>query len=163
MIQLQTITKLPNEVYRLAFIKLLLLLCGFSLLCGISFGSTSVFLGVLIFCGLFIGLPVWIIVVLAFKNISFKVDENSLTINSGILSKHSDSIVFSQINNVDCIGGPLMSQFRLAQIEVWTSSPAQIEINDGRSKSFPSGSLILAKDDAEWLKKLIISKQTTVG
>lgn len=99
----------------------------------------------------------WVVIwlLLDYACVSYTVSENKIIINSGILIKKSQSIPFSSVQNVNNSRGPISTIFGASRINIWTASPSQIQISNGRSHNGPSGSLLLDRDDAEWLKEYI--------
>jgi hypothetical protein len=54
-----------------------------------------------------------------------------------------------------------MRSFHIAKLEIWTSSPAQIQVFQKRGQGYktehkPAGTLYLLQQDAEGLKKFIL-------
>lgn len=107
---------------------------------------------------IFVGLLPYIYIVLYFKYISFVVEDGRITIKSGIITKHSKTISFSNIQNVENVQGILARIFGLATIKVWTASSSQIETKNGEMKNKADGTLLLKGVDAEWLKSFITKK-----
>lgn len=160
MLKLQTTYKLPNKTYLVSLTRLVLLVLGISLVFYIPFNKSMPFSNLFIIFGVLIGIPAFLITALKILSISFLVNENSITINSGIIIRQSKSIPFNTVQNVSCKEGPVLSQFNLSSVEIWTSSPSQITIRNGRSESNPTSVLTLEKDDAHWLKDLITNNKT---
>jgi uncharacterized membrane protein YdbT with pleckstrin-like domain len=92
--------------------------------------------------------------------ITFVVDDNKLTINSGIIIKISKSIAFDKVQNVSSIQSLLCRLFGLSILRIWTASPSQIEIRRERSENRPDGILWLNYSDSEWLKNFILDKHS---
>ena len=159
MIQLNTDTKLPSAVRPYVFLKLSLILLAISIPLGTILKSASSILGIFGLLWLLI-LPALVIALLTLNSIVFNVNENNITIKSGIFFKHSSSIPYSNIQNIDSASGPLRSLLHLCRLNIWTSSSAQVVIRNGRSENEPIGLLLLTREDADWLKNFILSKQT---
>jgi membrane protein YdbS with pleckstrin-like domain len=124
-------------------------------LIGLPFKSVyAIFISLLFF----FGIPFGIYFCLTFNSISFLLDENSISINSGILFKHSFSIAYNNVQNVDCTSGPLSGLFNLSTIKIWTAASSQIIIGRGNSNNEPDGLLTLKSEEAVWLKNFIINK-----
>jgi Uncharacterized conserved protein len=160
--QLNTNYKLPDLVYFYVFSKVFCVILIISLLFGIGSGLSGILSTFLLIIILF-GLPITTLLILHFKNISYLIDGDKLTINSGIISKHSLSIPYVNINNIENISGPFMSFFELADVKIWTSSQSQVFISAGTSHNKPDGSLIITKSAAEWLKNYLLSKHTPIA
>ena len=159
MIELNTDIKLPKAVYRYSVIMLSIFILGISIPLGLLMKSSSSIVGMFIIFAILFS-PLLLIAFLTFNNISFNINENNITIKSGILIKHSSSIPYPNIQDIDCISGPLMSLLHISKVKIWTASSGQMVMRNGRSQNEPNGLLILLKDDAEWLKGFILSKQT---
>jgi membrane protein YdbS with pleckstrin-like domain len=144
MFELKSIYRLPNSTYLYFLLRMTLFLLFFSIIIGIF--VKSIF-GVFIFLFIFIG-------------ISFSIDENTISINSGVIFKHSTSIAFNNIQNIDCAKGPLTGLFELSVLKIWTAASSQIIINQGKSKNNPDGLLILKSEAATWLKDFILNKHS---
>ena len=98
---------------------------------------------------------------LSYKNFSFIYDEKQIEIRKGILTKSRKSIPFSTIQDINIVSGILMRRFGLEKIEIWTSSPAQIQIQTTRNRGTetehkPDGVLYLKTEDAESLRAFIV-------
>lgn len=76
--------------------------------------------------------------------------------------KHSNSITFDKIQNVECSNGPIMNFFNISQLNLWTASPSQIIIQRGRSENQAVESLLLNSADAFWLKEYILGKHSKI-
>jgi membrane protein YdbS with pleckstrin-like domain len=159
MIQLKTEIKVPGGFYWVSFIRLFTYLFLLSLLFGIIIPNASGIFGFAPVTLIFLGVPLWLIVCVKINKMSFITDNDQVTINSGVIFRHSNSIPFSRIQNIVCSTGPLLSLLHLRLFKIWTASPAQAVIKMGRSENSPSGTLILVENDAEWLKNFILEKQ----
>ncbi|HUV80994.1 MAG TPA: PH domain-containing protein [Patescibacteria group bacterium] len=109
---------------------------------------------------IFIGLPFTLYLFLFYNAFSFIVEDNKITINSGIIIKKSKSIPFTIIQNVDNVQGILHRVFGLSKVNIWTSSPEQITAHKGSTTHKPDGSLDLFVKDSDWLKNFILSKHS---
>lgn len=161
MLKLQTTYKLPNKTYLVSLTRLVLLILTISLVFYIPFNKSMPFSNLFIIFGVLIGIPAFLLTALRILSASFMISENSITINSGIIIRQSKSIPFNTVQNVSCKAGPVLAQFNLSSVEIWTSSPSQITVRNGRSEASPTSVLTLEKDDANWLKDLITNKSTT--
>jgi membrane protein YdbS with pleckstrin-like domain len=56
-----------------------------------------------------------------YKNITFLVKDETLTINRGILFKRSLTIPFNRVQNVDIFRGPLESAYGISTIQIQTA------------------------------------------
>jgi membrane protein YdbS with pleckstrin-like domain len=154
MITLNQKTKLPwsTRFYGLAWLFILLLIITFLFSLGGHGADAFNYVGMFM---IFIAL--WLL--LDYACISYVVSEKTITINSGILVKRSKSIPFESIQNTTSNRGPMAMIFGISRINIWTASPAQIQIRNGNSENRPSGSLLLRKDDVEWLKEHILKNK----
>ncbi len=147
MITLNQKTKIPwpARFYGLAWLFIILLVITF--IFSLGGGGSAAFRSV---GGIMIFIALWLL--LDYACTSFVVAEKTLTINSGILIKKSKSIPFDSVQNINNSRGLIAMMFGVSKINIWTSSVAQIHINNGNSDNRPSGSLLIARSDAEWLK-----------
>lgn len=132
-----------------------------SLIFGLIFPNASGIFGFFKFFAVIIFPILVIIISIQMGQISFFVAEKQITINTGVLTKRSNSITFSNVLNIECTSGPFSALFALSDIEIWTASPSQITIRHGRSESGPTGRLRLKSSDAIWLKDHILKSQKT--
>lgn len=102
--------------------------------------------------GLLLGACAYIYLLLYFHFFSFVVEDKKITINSGIIIKRSKTISFDQIQSVDNVRGILAQVFGLTKTNIWTSSPQQINLQSGQSQNLPDVSIILLREDGDWLK-----------
>jgi membrane protein YdbS with pleckstrin-like domain len=153
MIEVNTITKLPPACTWWVFTKIVAIFLVISLFFAIPFHGAW-FNMFLVFMIIF-GLPLWAYMVAVIKNTSFSVIETAITINTGIITKHSNSIPLTQVQNMVSKSGPIDSMFGLSRLHIWTASPSQVSVQRGTSTTSPAGNLVLKKEDAEWLKKYI--------
>jgi len=109
---------------------------------------------------IFFGLPIFICLLLFYNSFSFTVEDNKITINSGVIIKHSKSIPFNIIQNVENVRGILHRIFGLSRVDIWTSSPEQIRAYKGSTTHKPDGSLDLVTKDGDWLKNFILGKRS---
>ena len=154
MITLNQKTKIPwsARFYGLSWLLIVLLLITFVFSLGGSGSSAFSFVG-----SFMIFIALWLLLVYACTN--FEVSEKTITINSGILIKKSKSIPFDSVQNINNSRGLVAMIFGVSKINIWTASPGQIHINNGNSENRPSGSLLIARNDAEWLKDYILKKK----
>jgi len=155
---LNTELKLPAKLKWFVLAKLLLVSLIISLLVAM-FGGRSAGVGVFITFDILVVLPLWVYKIVAFKCVSFTLTDGTLTINSGIVVRRSNAISFAQIQNVSNTKGPLAAMFNLAELNVWTASPAQIRVQKNRTEHRPTGMLWLEAANAEWMKNFILEKR----
>jgi membrane protein YdbS with pleckstrin-like domain len=155
---LNTELKLPSKLKWLVLAQLLLMSFAISFVVAL-FGGRSAGVGVFIFFTVLIVLPLWVYKIVAFKRVSFTLTDGALTINSGIVVRRSNAISFAQIQNVSNTKGPLAAMFDLAELSVWTASPAQIRVQKNRTEHRPTGMLWLEAANAEWMKNFILEKR----
>lgn len=102
-------------------------------------------------------IAVWLL--LDYASVSYIVSEKIITINSGILIKKSKSIPFDGVQNINNGRGLVAMIFGVSKINIWTASVGQIHITNGNSQNKPAGSLLIGRDDAEWLKDYILKNK----
>ena len=93
---------------------------------------------------------------LLYNSISFMIDDDKLTINSGVIIKQSKTIPFLNIQNISTTSGPLQRIFKISSINIWTASTGQ---TNNELAHNPDGQLWLHTADATWLKNFIADKQ----
>jgi len=101
----------------------------------------------------FFGFPVYFIICFRLKNFSFVITDTTLDIKSGILTKHTETIPFSSIQNVVESTGVLMRLFRISKVKIWDAS---IKSSD-RGQS-ATAEVILEKNDVEVFKAMILNR-----
>ena len=160
MIEINTQSQLPRMVKRLVLLKLFI---AFSLISFLGFMSGNNDVGAFFFfLWILFGLPVYIFKALVYKNTSFLVTENTISINTGILIKKSVTIPFNRIQNINCEQGILERLLNLKRLNIWTASASQM--NADVTKNYSSaGHLVLLKEDAEALQKIMISENKVVS
>lgn len=157
MIAINTNIKYSSKVYGMYYTSILITLFLISLLFGLLFHS---FINTLLILLFIIGIPWSIYQTLKIDSKSFVITENSITKNTGILLKRSNTVTFDKIQNIECITGMLLEVFGLSHFYIWTASPSQITFNKGTSQHIPDIILVLDSSDANWLKDYILSKRT---
>lgn len=162
MINLNTPTKLPSKIrwYWLTKIIILIVLFSFIFSLPFLFFSKSAFGDLFKFSLIFIGIPIFLYLLLYYNSFSFLVEDTKITINSGVVIKHSKSIPFNIIQNVENIRGILHRLFNISKVNIWTSSPEQIKAYRGSTAHKPDGSLDLLVEDGDWLKNFILGKRS---
>jgi uncharacterized membrane protein YdbT with pleckstrin-like domain len=158
MINLNTPNKLPKKVKWCALTKLTLTI--FLLSSPFLLFSTVVWFPIFILLIIFLVIPVFLCLAVFYNLISFIVENDRLTINSGVFTKRSKSITFDKIQNITNVGNIVDRIFGLSWIKIWTASPSQINIRNGDSQNKPDMVLWLNKDDSEWLKQFILDKHS---
>jgi len=149
--------KMPNKVKLYYLIKLILLTLFAIFLFSLPGSQTFriVMTWLMVF---FIDVPVFVYLLLDYRNFSFIVKDNDIIVNSGILIKRSKLIPFDKIQNIDLKSGLLMRPLGLTRVNIWTSSPAQIKIRNRQSEHTPDSVIILYAEDAIWLQNFISHK-----
>ena len=148
-------TQLPKILKWYVFTKIVLALFLVSILLIAMPNWSNLFFSMLVF----IGLPIWIYKVLSYKFTTFLLNDNSLTINSGILFKSSLTIPFKQVQNSTSSRGPLSNLFSISKLNIWTASVSQIQISKGNSNNRPDGQLWLSTDQAILIKGYILNRK----
>ena len=157
MIESNKPNKLPSKFKLYILVKLILLLLLMSspfFLFNKKVGGT-VFMFLLFFPGLFAFVYLW----LYYHLLTFIVENDKITINSGVIIKHSKSIPFNQVQNVDIAKGLLHRLFGLCKVNIWTSSVGQIQFYKKETTRRPDGTLDILSADGEWLKDFILSRK----
>jgi membrane protein YdbS with pleckstrin-like domain len=165
MIVANQFLKLPPKVRTYWLIKLFLKLLIIYFLTSVFFG---IFRDVQILVSVFwffiiIGIPFAIYEIIFYNSIRFSVADDKVTINSGIITKHSTTIPFQNIQNVDTVSGLMQRIFAISTLNIWTASPGQLGIVAQKGKEDtshgPDGRLWLDTQDAQWLKDFIATKR----
>ncbi|MDR3581958.1 MAG: PH domain-containing protein, partial [Candidatus Pacebacteria bacterium] len=63
-----------------------------------------------------------------YNSIQFSVMEDRLTIDSGIITRHSVTIPFQNVQNIDAVSGIMRRMFGLSTLNIWTASPGQFNV-----------------------------------
>jgi len=116
----------------------------------------------LFFLPIIIIIIIFIIIRLDYKNYSFTYNDKNIEIKQGIISKSQKTIPYNTIQNININSGLLMRMFKIQKVEIWTSSPSQIQIFQNGQQGYqtehrPDGKIYLENEDAETLKSYIIS------
>ena len=154
MINLNTPTKLPSKIKIYWLVKVIILVFIISLPIFIFWRPI---IWILI---IFIGLPLYFYLLLFYNSFNFIVEDNKITLNSGVIIKKSKSIPYAIIQNIENVRGLLHRIFGLSRVNIWTSSPEQIKAYKGSTTHKPDGDLDLIIDDGEWLKNFILDKKS---
>lgn len=156
MITLNAVTHYSKQVYFREISPILIVIFLISLLGAGSGGFFPIFFSLLYV----IGIPYTIYHIVKINNISFIVNEDSITKNYGVLTKRSNTLTFDKIQNIDSVISIFSSLFNLTKLNIWTASPSQTVISKGSSQNNPDIVLTLDRTDADWLKNFILSKNT---
>lgn len=154
MITLNTLTHYSKQVYFREISPILIVIFFISLSGAGSGGFLPIFFSFLFV----IGLPYAIYKIIKINNISFVVNENSITKNYGVLTKRSNTLTFDKIQNINGVTSMFSSLFNLTKLNIWTASPSQTVISKGSSQNNPDIVLTLSLTDAEWIKNFILNK-----
>lgn len=155
MIDKSVKNKIPSTYLWYAFIKTILLLWLISLPFSLAGHGMDAFR---VIFGLF-GIPVLIYIYLSYKNFSYMIDDGKITTFSGILSKRTKTIPFNTIQNIETDSGLISRMFNITEINIWTSSPSQIEIVRGNSDNKADMSFYLNSIDAESVREILYPKK----
>lgn len=158
MVNLNTQNKLPSMIKWYILTKIILIVFVVSL--PLLFFSKGVWPLVFLLCLVFIGLPAFVYFFLYYKFLTYVVEDNKITINFGVIIKRSNSISFDKVQNVENIRGILSQLFGISKVNIWTSSPEQIDVRQAETFHKPAGSLELTAIDGEWLKNFILGKHS---
>ena len=109
---------------------------------------------------IFLGLPIYIYLWIDYNRTTFVVEDNKITLNWGIIEKYSKSVAFNNVQNITNARGILSQFLGLSKVNIWTSSPSQIEIRGKESENRPELFLQLEYSDGEWLKNFILDKRS---
>lgn len=105
MINLNTKEKMPGKIKAYYFVKLILFIFLFSLVF-MPLGS-KVWTPVFWLMAIFIGLPIYLILLVAYSAFNFILEEGKITLNSGVIVKRSKAIAFDKVQNVESVSGIL--------------------------------------------------------
>lgn len=155
MIEKSIKNEMPSSYLWYAFVKISLLLWLITLPFSLTGHGMDAFRVVF---GLF-GIPIFIYLYLSYKNFSYIIDDDKITTYTGILSKRTKTISFNTIQNVETDSGIISRIFKIAEINIWTSSPSQIEINRGDSNNKPDISFYLSIEDSGKVRDIIYKKK----
>ena len=162
MINLNVVNQMPQSVKLYYLVRILLLLLLPTLFLILIPSARNYWLSIFFTLIMIIGLPVYIVLLIDYVFFKFIIEENKMTVNSGLLIKHSKSIPFDRIQNIESIRGVLSQLFGLSTVKIWTASASQINIAKGSTENKPESSFILKTEDAEWLKNFIFDKRQKV-
>ena len=154
---------LPKKILFYYIVKLLLIIALISLI-GIFSGGVQFWFTLFYSLAITLGPIIFFALYLDYKCVSFEVYEDKITINSGVFIKRSKTILFNNIQNVNIVSGPLMGMFNLSKIEIWTSSPGQINLSNSHQRNAgeshtPDGFLLLPSDQIKLLRDFITIKR----
>ena len=162
MIELNKLNKIPGKVKWYFLVKLIVITLVPSLVPSLVLVLVSKDFGraMFMFFLFFVDLPIFIYLAIYYSILTFIVENDRITINSGVIFKRSKSIPFDKVQNVENVGGPLIRLFNLSKVNIWTSSPEQIQVHKKETEHEPDGRLELDSSDAEWFKNFILSKHS---
>jgi hypothetical protein len=164
MINLNTPNKLPSKIrwYWLTKIIILIFLISFLFSLAFSLINKNILSTLFIILIIFISFPVfsYLLLLLYYNSLTFVVEDTKITINSGVIIKHSKSIPFNIIQNVENVRGILHRIFGISRVKIWTASPEQIQAYKGSTTHKPDGILDLTVEDGNWLKNFILEKHS---
>lgn len=98
--------------------------------------------------------------ILYFLTFSYFIAEDAITINSGIIFKSSKITNYNNFQNVEVKTGPMLMVFGLANLQGFTSSPAQLVISSSgnghtSTQAKPDVFIVLLKEDAQELAQMM--------
>jgi len=157
MLNLNTPIKLPVKTFWYFVTKYMIGIVFISFVFSIL-SREIYFLPTFILITIILGIPLILRKYIYYVFINFTIENNKITINSGMINKKSDSIAFDKVQTIKNIRGPIAQIFGLSKIEIWTSSPSQIIIKNQKTENYPDGVLFLKIEDAEWLKKFVLDR-----
>ena len=145
--------KPPLGAYLYSLVKLILILVPPAFIISVIDSSSFNILNFLLLLFIFIGLPLFFIISLGLQSLSFVISDTDILITSGILSRKTKTMLLSNIQNIVTNTGPLMSIFRVSQVEIWDASNK----NSG-GKEIPTGQLVLEKNKIERFQSLVLNR-----
>jgi len=156
MMNLNIPLKMPKKV--LLYYLLRIIILTFCLFIIFSLPGIRMIRSIIVWLMMFfINIPIFIILFLKYINFSFIIEDNDITVKSGILVKRSKLIPFGRIQNVELKSGLLMRFLSLTRVNIWTSSPAQIKIRNEQSKHTPDSTITLYTENAIWLQNFMLN------
>lgn len=160
MYELNTTYKFPSKVYyyflvKIIFIVVFLYLANNFLKLIFSDIAEAIVLPLIIFLEFLIMSLALIMVLLDVKNRSFSIHRDHLVTNSGVFRKNSKSIIYNQIQNINCASSPISRIFNLSSVQIWTASPSQTHLYKKKLENEPEAAFLLKKDQAYWLRDFI--------
>lgn len=158
MVELNKTNKLPSKLKWYILVRLILIIFVPSFLLYLL--NKDLGKSIFVFLFFFPVLPAFLYFWLYYNILNFVVDNDKITINSGILIKRSKSIPFNQVQNVDIVRGLLQRIFGLCKVNIWTSSVGQIRFHEKETIRRPDGILDIYATDGEWLKNFILNKHS---
>lgn len=154
MISLSTPQSMPSNYLWYRFSKIFLKLAIVSLL---LISEKQGFMGNYIALS-FLFSPYLIYIFLKYKYFEFQINDASIEIKSGILSKNSISIPFHSVQNVNYNSSLFQQLFDIAFVRIWTSSQSQLQSERNGIEIMSDGALVLNRMDAEQLQGMITRK-----
>jgi uncharacterized membrane protein YdbT with pleckstrin-like domain len=153
MIEINTVNKIPTKTYLYSLTKLILFLSVPALLLSSVDNTPNTFFNFLFMFFVLFGLAIYFIIWLRLKNFSFVITDTTLDVKSGILTKNTETIPFSSIQNIVESTGVLMRLFGISKLKIWDAS---IKSSD-RGQS-ATAEVILEKNDVEVFKIMILNR-----
>ncbi|MFA5009239.1 MAG: PH domain-containing protein [Candidatus Paceibacterota bacterium] len=149
MIPLNQNQKLVSSYIYYVILKILLLFSILYLIFSLFHMQT-----VIIFWFATMGLPVIIYEWLYSNNFDFRLTDDNLIIDKGVIFKKTKIIPYSNIQTVDVNKGFLRRWLKIATVNIWTASPNQLNL---KTANKPDGWIMLKIDKAEWLAGFVSS------
>lgn len=159
MITLNQVYKLPRTIlifnfvraYIIFFIGILpLLFLGSDLKILLALGGLLFILSTIIY----------VLLYLDYINFSLVIGEKGITVNSGILIKHSKVISFSSIQTVEYSLNPVSYILGVVLVKIWTGSAGQFNLNGQNNSNYPELSFYITPDEAKWLKEYVAQSKS---
>ncbi len=94
---------------------------------------------------------------------TYSIEEQAITINTGILFRQYETITFSRIQTINLERGPLLWLFGLTEVRLWTASADQFNNHDEHPHATPDTKLILTRDHAQEVKDFISNAKKAEG
>ncbi len=91
---------------------------------------------------------------------SFEVNDNAITVYSGVIFRQHETINFSRIQSIENERGPILALFGLTLMEVWTASPNQ-HASSPAAVPRADTRLYLTRDAANQLKNFMLHRPAT--
>jgi len=105
-----------------------------------------------------LGAIIFFVAYLEYYYFTLEIGVDSFTVRSGIIVKNIKTIAFRSIQSLDVRYDPFLQIFALAVVNIWSSSPEQLNVNSGSSNNRPAFSFYMTRFEAEALKQSIASR-----
>ncbi len=102
-----------------------------------------------------LGIPAYAFIVLVYNHWSYIINDNDITINSGIIFKKSKTISLKAIQNINQKRGPIMRLFDIVSVEIWTASVSQMNVTSGKTMNSPDGVIMIGEEEAKELQEYV--------